>query len=99
MAGTINGFCKGTQMNAGFDLGAQLLLDSRCLAKDLEELNNMPAIRRANGLTVWVQDERRLYAWDEPAAQWTPVGDTNEGDFDVFKDAFEAAEMEKTKGG
>lgn len=70
---TISQFGKGIALNCGFDLGAQTLLDSRALVKDMEELEAMPQIRRANGLAVWVQDERRLMVWDEPNNRWVDV--------------------------
>ena len=70
---TISQFGKGIALNCGFDLGAQTLLDSRALVKDMEELEAMPQIRRANGLAVWVQDERRLMVWDGPNSRWVDV--------------------------
>ncbi len=70
---TISQFGKGIALNCGFDLGAQTLLDSRALVKDMEELEAMPQIRRANGLAVWVQDERRLMVWDGPNSLWVDV--------------------------
>ena len=38
----------------------------------------MPDIRRANGLAVWIQDEKKLVVWDEPNSAWVEVsGDTS----------------------
>lgn len=53
-------------LNCGSDLGAKSLLDSRSIEKDAAELYAIPDIRRANGLLVWIQDEKKLVAWDEP---------------------------------
>lgn len=73
MAETINQFGKNIAMNCGFDLGAKSLLDSRSIVKDAAELDAIPDIRRANGLLVWVQDEKKLVAWDEPGQAWVEV--------------------------
>ncbi len=70
---TINQFGKGIALNCGFDLGAKTLMDSRCLVKDETELNAIPDIRRANGLLVWVQDTKKLMAWDEPNSAFVEV--------------------------
>lgn len=73
----INQFGKGIALNCGFDLGAQQLLDSRSIVADRTELEAIPNIRRANGLLVWIQDEKKLVAWDEPNSAWVEVsGDT-----------------------
>ena len=73
----INQFGKGIALNCGFDLGAQQLLDSRSIVADRTELEAMPSIRRANGLAVWIQDEKKLVVWDEPNSAWVEVsGDT-----------------------
>ncbi len=77
MADTINQFGKGIALNCGFDLGAKTLLDSRCVVKDEEELETIPDIQRANGLLVWVQDDKKLMAWDEPNGQWQQVIDSD----------------------
>ena len=63
-------FGKGIALNCGFDLGAQHLLDSRCAVADWNELYSIPAIRRADGLVVWVRSEKRLVVWDAEAKQW-----------------------------
>ena len=60
----INQFGKGIALNCGFDLGAQQLLDSRSIVADRTELEAIPNIRRANGLLVWIQDKKKLVAWD-----------------------------------
>ena len=73
MTETINQFGKNIALNCGFDLGAKSLLDSRSIEKDTAELNAIPGIRRANGLLVWVQDEKKLVAWDEPGQAWVEV--------------------------
>ena len=74
----INQFGKGIALNCGFDLGAQQLLDSRSIVADRTELEAIPNIRRANGLLVWIQDEKKLVAWDEPNSAWVEVsGDTS----------------------
>lgn len=74
----INQFGKGIALNCGFDLGAQQLLDSRSIVADRTELEAMPDIRRANGLAVWIQDEKKLVVWDEPNSAWVEVsGDTS----------------------
>lgn len=77
MADTINQFGKGIALNCGFDLGAKTLLDSRCVVKDKEELEAIPDIQRANGLIVWVQDDKKLMVWDEPNSQWQQVMDSD----------------------
>lgn len=69
----INQFGKGIALNCGFDLGAQQLLDSRSIVADRTELEAIPNIRRANGLLVWIQDEKKLVAWDEPNSAWVEV--------------------------
>lgn len=73
MAETINQFGKNIAMNCGFDLGAKSLLDSRSIVKNAAELEAVPDIRRANGLLVWIQDEKKLVAWDEPGQAWVEV--------------------------
>ena len=74
----ISQFGKGIALNCGFDLGAQQLLDSRSIVADRTELEAMPDIRRANGLAVWIQDEKKLVVWDEPNSAWVEVsGDTS----------------------
>ena len=73
MTETINQFGKNIALNCGFDLGAKSLLDSRSIVKDAAELDAIPDIRRANGLLVWVQDEKKLVAWDEPGQAWVEV--------------------------
>ncbi len=85
MAETINQFGKNIAMNCGFDLGAKSLLDSRSIVKDAAELDAIPDIRRANGLLVWVQDEKKLMAWDEPGHAWV----------EVSGDKFDSTEIEK----
>lgn len=66
-------FGDGIALNCGFDLGAKSLLDSRSIEKDAAELDAIPDIRRANGLLVWVQDEKKHVAWDEPGQAWVEV--------------------------
>ena len=73
MTETINQFGKNIALNCGFDLGAKSLLDSRSIVKDAAELDAIPDIRRANGLLVWIQDEKKLVAWDEPGQAWVEV--------------------------
>lgn len=70
----INQFGKGIALNCGFDLGAQELLDNRSIVADRAELQSIPDIRRANGLLVWIQDEKQLVAWDAPNEDWVNVG-------------------------
>ena len=83
----INQFGKGIALNCGFDLGAQQLLDSRSIVADRTELEAMPDIRRANGLAVWIQDEKKLVVWDEPNSAWVEVS----GDTAAFSEALEEA--------
>ena len=78
-------FGDGMALNCGFDLGAKSLLDSRSIEKDTAELNAIPGIRRANGLLVWVQDEKKLVAWDEPGQAWV----------EVSGDKFDSTEIEE----
>lgn len=73
MTETINQFGKNIALNCGFDLGAKSLLDSRSIVKNAAELDAIPDIRRANGLLVWIQDEKKLVAWDEPGQAWVEV--------------------------
>lgn len=85
MTETINQFGKNIALNCGFDLGAKSLLDSRSIVKDAAELDAIPDIRRANGLLVWVQDEKKLVAWDEPGQAWV----------EVSGDKFDSTEIEE----
>ena len=85
MTETINQFGKNIALNCGFDLGAKSLLDSRSIEKDTAELNAIPDIRRANGLLVWIQDEKKLVAWDEPGQAWV----------EVSGDKFDSTEIEE----
>lgn len=85
MAIPINQFGKNIALNCGFDLGAKSLLDSRSIVKDAAELDAIPDIRRANGLLVWVQDEKKLVAWDEPGQAWV----------EVSGDKFDSTEIEE----
>ena len=85
MTETINQFGKNIALNCGFDLGAKSLLDSRSIVKDAAELDAIPDIRRANGLLVWIQDEKKLVAWDEPGQAWV----------EVSGDKFDSTEIEE----
>lgn len=85
MAIPINQFGKNIALNCGFDLGAKSLLDSRSIVKDAVELDAIPDIRRANGLLVWIQDEKKLVAWDEPGQAWV----------EVSGDKFDSTEIEE----
>ena len=85
MTETINQFGKNIALNCGFDLGAKSLLDSRSIVKNAAELDAIPDIRRANGLLVWIQDEKKLVAWDEPGQAWV----------EVSGDKFDSTEIEE----
>ena len=85
MTETINQFGKNIALNCGFDLGAKSLLDSRSIVIDAAELDAIPDIRRANGLLVWIQDEKKLVAWDEPGQAWV----------EVSGDKFDSTEIEE----
>ncbi len=87
---TINQFGKGIALNCGFDLGAKTLMDSRCLVKDETELNAIPDIRRANGLLVWVQDTKKLMAWDEPNSKFVEVAGGGSVDTTEIENKIEA---------
>lgn len=66
---------KGIPLSCGFDIGAKALADDRCLVADRAELESMPDILRADGLIVYVKDERRPYVWDEGTREWVALLD------------------------
>jgi hypothetical protein len=96
IAKILSRFGKGIAMSCGFDVGAKELLDNREIAADENELNAMPDIRRADGLKVWVKEIKDLRVWDDAAKEWNSV--SNNGDAQVFIDAYDKAEKEVNNG-
>ena len=57
------GLGKGITITTGFDLAAQLPLDSRTVVHDMDQLRALPADRIYLGLLVFVISENKLYQW------------------------------------
>ena len=57
------GLGKGITITTGFDLAAQLPLDSRTVVHDIDQLKALPADRVYLGLLVFVISENKLYQW------------------------------------
>ena len=66
-------FGEGIALNCGFDLGAKQLLDNRSVVASKDALEAIPNYQRASGLLVWVEGEKRLYAWDEAGKAFVKV--------------------------
>jgi gas vesicle protein len=57
------GLGKGITITTGFDLAAQLPLDSRTVVHDIDQLRALPSDRVFLGLLVFVISENKLYQW------------------------------------
>ena len=57
------GMGKGIRITTGFDLGAQVPLDSRIVVKNMTDLKAMPKDKIYLGLLVHVIEDNKLYQW------------------------------------
>ena len=57
-------FGRGIPVSAGFDLSARRPLDSRTWCQNHAEMENMPAVRKFQGLKTYVIDEDVQYKWN-----------------------------------
>ncbi len=71
---SINNFGSGAPTVQSIDVITKRLLDNRCIVEKATELNNIPTSIRPNGLLVWCQEDKKLYAYDEPNSKWQRVG-------------------------
>lgn len=71
---SINNYGTGAATVQSIDVITKRLLDNRCIVEKATELDNISTSIRPNGLLVWCQEDRKLYAYDEPNLKWQRVG-------------------------
>ncbi len=71
---SINNYGTGATTVQSIDVITKRLLDNRCIVEKATELDNIPTNIRPNGLLVWCQEDKKLYAYDEPNLKWQRVG-------------------------
>ncbi len=73
-------FGAGIPLSAGFDLSGSKPLDSRLVAADIEERDNMPAVQKYQGMIVFVESTLTTYQLIND--EWVPFGTNSDAVID-----------------